>query len=97
MKCLHCQEEFGLGEALAKSLFSWPEMATIWFECGSCGKGNHIRFQKGGYGQIRMLGAPGPEWEQIVFFPCSSVHVRQDPSFLHVWVGEKHYEVAARE
>ena len=97
MNCLSCHEKFEIEEALGKSSFSWPEMGVFWYECESCGKGNHINVLEGGYGQIRILGAPGPSWEQVAFFPCASLHFRQDPGFLHVWVGGKHYEVAARQ
>lgn len=96
MKCIYCETQFDFEESLAASPFSWPEMSAFWYECPACGKGNHINVREGGYALIRILGAPGPDWEQLAFFPCASIRVRQDPGFLHVWLGEKHYEVPAR-
>ena len=97
MNCLHCHEPFDLENALAKSPFSWPYMATFWHLCESCGHGNHINVLEKGYGQIKILGAPGPNWAQVTFFPCDSIRFRKDPEFLHVWVGGKHFEVVARK
>ncbi len=97
MNCLHCHERFELENALAKSPFSWPHMATLWYLCESCGHGNHINVMEEGYGQIKILGAPGPNWTQVTFFPCDSIQFRKDPEFLHVWVGGKHFEVVAKK
>jgi hypothetical protein len=72
-------------------------MATFWHLCESCGHGNHINVLEKGYGQIKILGAPGPNWAQVTFFPCDSIRFRKDPEFLHVWVGGKHFEVVARK
>lgn len=97
MKCLYCEHDINILEVLQNSPFSWPEMATIWYECKKCGKGNHINFKEGNYGQIKFLGAPGPHWEQMASFYNASINIRQDPAFLHVWVDGVHYEVPARK
>lgn len=97
MNCIECNQEIKIEEALLNSPFSWPEMATIWHKCSKCGVGNHIRFTNGGYGQIRILGAPGPNWQQVNNFVGSSITLRQDPGFLHIWLNGKHYEIEARQ
>ncbi|MEZ5528430.1 MAG: hypothetical protein R3E57_00570 [Porticoccaceae bacterium] len=97
MKCIECKQDIKIEEALLNSPFSWPEMETIWHKCSKCGAGNHIRFTDGGYGQIKILGAPGPDWEQVSSFSESSISLRKDPGYLHVWLKGKHHEIKARE
>jgi hypothetical protein len=96
MNCIYCQSQIELETALENSPFSWPEMSTIWHECRKCGHGNHIRFESGRYSQIKMLGAPGPDWDSLNDFPEVSISIRQDPEYLHVWFKGKHYEIRAR-
>ena len=96
MNCFACNQEITIEEALLNSPFSWPEMETIWYECSKCRGGNHIRFTNDGYGQIKMLGAPGPNWEQVSNFSEPSIKFRADPGFLHIWFNGKHYEIGAR-
>ena len=96
MECVSCQENIQIIVALENSLFSWPEMQTIWYKCTNCKQGNHIYFSDGEIGQIRMLGAPGPNWETINKERAPTINIRKDPKYLHIWYQGKHYEVKAR-
>ena len=46
---------------------------------------------------IEIVGAPGPDWKILQTQPESSVALRIDPGFLHIWLNEKHYEVETRK
>ena len=49
-----------------------------------------------GEAQIIKMLAQGPDWEVIARAKEPDITVRQDPEYLHVWLGNQHYEVPAR-
>ncbi len=79
-----------------KGSFSWPEMHTFWVSCPSCGAGMHLLASEGSLTQIKIISAPGPEWEEICAQPLQGLTVRADPGFLHVWAFGNHYEFPVR-
>ncbi len=96
MNCLHCNKNTELFEALTTSPFSWPDMSVIWYACGHCDHGNHIRIANGGYQQIKIIGAPGPTWKTIKSYKEASLKTRQDVNYLHVWLNGNHFEIQAK-
>ena len=96
MNCVNCGKDFSLSSSLENAKFSWPKLRAFWHECAYCKSGNHIRISQGRYQQIEIVGAPGPEWESINMFQESGLTYRQDESFLHVWLNNTHYEIAAK-
>lgn len=96
MNCNQCHKEFALMDVLEKSHFAWSESAMVWYPCSECGAGNHIRFYTRGYGQIKMLSPQGVDWEVVNEFIEPSISIRQDPSYLHIWFNNRHYEFETR-
>lgn len=47
--------------------------------------------------QIKIISAPGPDWEEISTQNINGLTVRADPSFLHVWAFGNYFEFPARE
>ena len=82
---------------LQHSQFSWPQMQTIWYQCCACEQGNHIRFSNGLVEQIKIISAPGPDWEVINSLLEPNIAIRIDPDYLHIWHKLKHYEFKARQ
>jgi hypothetical protein len=95
-QCPTCRAEVSLADALERGEFSWPEMATFWVGCESCEMGMHFMAREGALVQIRIVAAPGPEWEEVTVQPAAGLTFRADPSFLHVWALGRHYEYGAR-
>jgi hypothetical protein len=95
MDCPRCKEQLDALSVLQNGAFSWPELSAFWFVCPYCDDGSHFRAQDHGLSLIRILG-PGPEWEVIDALHVSSLTVRTDPSFLHIWLGQAHFEFPAR-
>ena len=96
MKCIHCNNDIVIKEALESSSFSWPLMQTIWCECLACHKGNHIRFEKGKIILIKTLGSPGSEWEALDEINEPSVEIKIDPEYFHIWFQGNHFEIKER-
>ena len=90
--CPHCQEALTVAQALERGTFSWPEMSTFWLLCSSCNTGSHLRATDGKLAQIRVIGAPGPEWEEVRAVDTPGLAVRLDPGFVHVWFQGAHHE-----
>ena len=96
MNCVNCSNSFSLVTSLEKAKFSWPRLRTFWYSCIDCAGGNHIRISQGRYNQIKIIGAPGPEWEEINIFSENDLTYRQDEEFLHVWLNDNYYEIKAK-
>ena len=94
--CPHCRDELTASQALERGTFSWPEMSMFWLICSSCGIGSHIRAIDDKLVQIRVVGAPGPEWEEVRAVDAPGLSVRPDPGFLHVWFQGTHHEYPVR-
>ena len=99
VKCINmnCGKSFSFISSLESAKYSWPNLRTYWYKCIDCNSGNHIKVSDGRYQQIEIIGAPGPEWEVINTFQEKSLIYRQDPSWLHIWVNEIHYEIKAKK
>ena len=95
MNCLNCGHEFSLKNALGNALFSWPEMSVFWTVCEKCQSGNHVMVNDEQYAQVQVFG-PGSHWEQLNTYTEKGLSKRVDPSILHIWLGNKHYEIQAR-
>ncbi|MEH6544452.1 MAG: hypothetical protein V7721_10960 [Porticoccaceae bacterium] len=96
MKCKHCSKEFEIQQAIEASLFSWPQMKTIWYVCPQCEEGNHIRFDKGSVQLVQPQGSPGYEYDVISTIMEPTIEIRIDPKFLHIWYMGKHHEIRER-
>ena len=96
MNCISCGNSFSLISSLEAAKFAWPKLRAFWYECVHCKSGNHIRVSDGRYQQIKIIGAPGPEWNVIKTFSEKSLSYRQDQSYFHIWLKEKHYEIRAK-
>jgi hypothetical protein len=46
---------------------------------------------------LEILGAPGPTWKTVQTALCRGLDTKQDPEFLHVWLGDIHRAIPARE
>lgn len=92
--CRNCNKIILPETALEHSSDSWVLLQAIWYECIYCGTGNHIRFEKNKIQRISILGAPGPTWEVIEEID-EDISLRNDPTYLHVWHKQKHYEFKA--
>ena len=97
MKCIHCDNEIKIRHAIETSLFSWPKRKTIWYVCPQCEQGNHIRFDIGLAQLIKLQGAPGYEQEVVSSVNESTIEIRVDPEYLHIWYMGSHYEIKERE
>ena len=93
--CKKCKSEIDIEKAIKESPFCWPEMQTFWYECPSCKEGNHVRVEEGKVFIIEVTGT-GPTWELMQSMEMD-IRFRIDPSYLHIWVGEQHYEVEAKK
>jgi hypothetical protein len=94
--CLSCNADLSAEEALARGEFSWPEMCTFWLRCPSCEAGLHILAEDGCLTQIKLVSAPGPDWQDVFKQPIQKLTLRADPSFLHIWAFGRHYEYSAK-
>ena len=92
--CKQCHDEIPPLVALESSSVSWPLLQTIWYECRKCKTGNHIRFQNQQIQRIEIIGAPCPEWEVVERERDKAISYRVDPSYLHIWYNDTHYEFA---
>ena len=97
MKCINCSENISLIQALEASPFSWPEMQTIFYECCKCKTGNHLRFSNGLVEHIKIVSAPGPNWDVISEMSVPSIEIRIDPEYFHIWYESKHYDFCSRK
>ena len=95
MDCPFCKEKFDAPSILHGGTFSWPDLSAFWFICPHCGGGSHFRAADHELSLIRVLG-PGPEWEIIETLLVPNLTVRIDPSFLHIWLSQAHFEFPAR-
>lgn len=96
MKCVYCQKDFDILNAIESSPFSWPHRNSIWYECLQCGQGSHLRFSEGKVQVIKPQGSPGYEYDVLSEISEPSIKIRVDPGYLHIWYLGKHYEVAER-
>jgi hypothetical protein len=96
MNCINCKASFNLEFALSNSVFSWPEMQTIWYVCPDCNKGNHIRFNSKKVELIKSVTNNGTSWETVHDYFEPTIDVRIDSKYLHVWYNGKHFEIESR-
>jgi hypothetical protein len=94
--CQNCCSELSEHDVLGHASFSWPEMNAFWFVCPDCGVGSHMRVEQNELSRIRMLGAPGPDWEVVKTWRVPGLSFRVDPGFLHIWLGQQRFELPAR-
>ena len=97
ISCKNCTTSIDLSSAITASPYSWPRMATFWYECTHCGTGNHIKVMKDRMEVIEITGAPGPTWETLQTALCKGLDMKQDPEFLHIWFKDKHRAIPARK
>jgi len=97
LHCPHCKVEHDATTLLSCSDSAWPLPQWLWCECPACHERFHLHARDGELATIQVLGSPGAEFRTIETMPCSDLRTRQDPAFLHCWLGEVHYEYAARE
>ena len=96
MDCPHCQKPLPVQDVLRHGTFSWPELSAFWFVCPHCNQGSHFRATDNELSRIRILAAPGPDWETIDTLSVADLTIRADPGFLHVWFNQAHFEFPAR-
>ena len=96
LDCPRCKKPLTVQEVLRHGTFSWSELSAFWFVCPHCDGGSHFRATDYELSRIRILGAPGPDWEIIDTLPVAGLTVRADPGFLHVWFNQTHFEFPAR-
>lgn len=95
-QCLSCGTAIEGKRLLELGRFSWPEMQTFWAACLTCGSGIHIQAREGSLVQVKIVSAPGPDWDELSAQPIQGLTVRADPCFLHIWAFGNHYEFGAR-
>ncbi len=95
--CKSCGSVFDLEDAILKSPYSWPALATFWHECPECGVGNHIRLQNGTASIIEITGASGPTWETLEVSRVPGLRVAVDPKHLQIWLLAIHRVIPARK
>jgi hypothetical protein len=96
MKCNHCSKDIEIQHAIEASPFSWPQRKTIWHVCPQCEQGNHIRFDTGIAQLIKLQGSPGYEYDVVSTVNDSTIEIRIDPEFLHIWYMGKYHEIKER-
>ena len=96
MNCSHCGKDIEIRHAIESSIFSWPERKTVWYVCPQCMQGNHIRFDTGMAQLIKPLGSPGYEYDVISTVRDSTIEIRIDSDFLHIWYMGMHHEIKER-
>ena len=97
ISCKNCATAIHLPSAIEAAPYSWPKMSTFWYVCANCGTGNHIKVIKDRMEVLEILGAPGPTWKTVQTALCRGLDTKQDPEFLHVWLGDIHRAIPARE
>jgi len=95
--CKNCSSEIRIDDVLFAAPYSWPSFQAVWYECVSCGTGNHVRFQDDEIQRIEIVGAPGPTWDIVEVAKAPGITIREDPGCLHVWHNGQHYEFPERE
>ena len=95
--CRNCGNSIDIQDALVEAEFSFPELNAIYHVCAHCESCMHLRFGKDMVKLIDIVGAPGPHWNVVEEIQLSGTSVRSDPRFLHVWLEDQHYEIAARD
>ena len=94
--CRSCGNAIAIREALDEAEYSFPELNAVYYICGRCLSGLHLRFGKDSVQLIELVGAPGPHWKMLEAIHCSGTSVRSDPGVLHVWFDGNHYEAPAK-
>ena len=97
MICMECGAPIKLRESIQAAKFSWPLDQMVWYECNACGKGNHVRFDKGAAHNVTYLGGPGYDYVVNSTTKESSLEIRVDPGYLHIWLNGEHFEVREHE
>jgi hypothetical protein len=52
-----------------------------------------MRVEPNGLSRIRILGAPGPDWDVVATWTVPGLSFRSDPGFLHVWLQQQRFEL----
>lgn len=97
LHCPHCQAFLSPEAILAAASESWPDLSWLWCACPACHRCFHAEVDDRRIATLKVTGAPGPSWEYIEKVECNDLRVRKDPSFLHCWLGGKHFEYPARD
>ena len=94
--CPHCQSAFPAAMILRHCDCSWPNQNWLYFSCPACNERSHVEVRDNRMATVRILGAPGPNWERIQSWGVPNLLTRSDPAFLHCWLDDIHYEFPAR-
>ncbi len=94
--CLSCGVDIEGKRLLELGQFSWPEMQTFGAACSTCDSGLHIQAREGRLVQLKIVSAPGPDWDEVSAESIQGLTVRADPGFLHILAYGNHYEFGAR-
>jgi hypothetical protein len=95
LACPTCSDPVSADLALEHGTVSWPELGAFWYTCPKCQRGAHIQARDNELSLIRILGAPGPDWEVVATIPAPGLTVRADPGYLHIWSNRNHFEFPA--
>ncbi len=96
MHCPKCQLALDIETILENSTESVVEASWIHFSCPNCYQVTPIELTSDRISSIKILGAPGPDWEYLEHADCPGLTIRLDPGFLHCWYGSEHYEFPNR-
>ncbi len=91
LKCLQCKNEYSASDILYKSHSAIIEIPSIDFVCPVCKKHNQILIEKNKMSNILSLPM-NPDWKIVESIKVDKLDFRQDSSYLHCWLDNKHFE-----
>ena len=94
--CPNCESSFPPVTVLQHCDLSWPNQNWLYFACPTCNERSHVEVRDNRMATVRILGAPGPNWERIQSWGVPNLTTLADPAFLHCWLDDTHYEFPAR-